>query len=58
VAEVMLTLKVRQPLWRRVVVWFWMRAMILQEMTLPGSVDEDAEIEAMVRFLLVIEVDA
>jgi hypothetical protein len=54
----MLTLKVRQPLWRRVVVWFWMRAMILQEMTLPGSVDEDAEIEAMVRFLLVIEVDA
>jgi hypothetical protein len=53
----MITLKVRQPLWRRFVVWFWQRAIILQEMTLPGSVDQDAEIDAMVRFLLVIEVD-
>ena len=47
----MVTLRLVLPLWRRAVVWVWIRAMVIREMMVPGSVDQDAAAERMARFV-------
>lgn len=53
----MMTLRLRLPLWRRTVVWFWIRALAVKEVLFPGSVDESREAERMARFVCRVEFD-
>lgn len=54
----MVTLKIVMPRWRRAVAWVWIRGLVIAEMIVPGSVDEDRTTSRIARFLCVVRVDA
>ena len=51
-AKCMLKLSVKVQMWRRAIVYAWIAAAVLCERTLPGSVDERAETDRMIAFLM------
>lgn len=52
------TLKIVMPRWRRAVAWVWIRGLVIAEMIVPGSVDEDRATSRIARFLCVVRFDA
>jgi len=40
-ANVTLKITIRFPLWRKAVLWVWIKAALISEYTLPGSLDVD-----------------
>ena len=50
----MVTLKIVIPHWRRAVAWVWIMGLVMADMIVPGSVDEDRETARIARFLCVV----